>query len=128
MAASGPRKQPGLKAQHVTGAGHPGSFAACILKGRRSVPSTLICEPGHCRNDVEADIGTVDSITLLLQCLMLPLAAAPHAVLLHLIGGTDAPMALLWDAFATTVLPFANHLAEFDFTLVRRGFQPCPGR
>src|SRR5207245_9684333 len=71
------------------------------------------------------DVGTAGSTTLVLQALFPVAAAAPGAVRVRLIGGTDVRWSPPIDYFNRVFLPLLRRLgARADVEVLRRGYYP----
>ena len=78
--------------------------------------------------DYRIDIGTAGSITLVLQCFMLPAGFAESAVNITIKGGTDVRWSPSVDYLRNVTLPILKamgYTAEMD--LIRRGHYPRGG-
>src|SRR5438093_2059384 len=84
------REEPGLKAQHLTGAKALTQICGASSKGLQIGSTECIFSPGAIRAGFFCfDVGTAGSITLVLQTLMPLLPFAPGPVEVELTAGTD---------------------------------------
>jgi len=82
--------------------------------------------PGEFKaKNLEIDIGTAGSITLLLQAVLLPCLF--HKVKLTIIGGTDGKWAMPYDYFNEVFIPRIRDYADIDVKLMKRGYYPKGG-
>lgn len=122
------RKQPGLKAQHLTCL--RALKQLCNAKFNEvDIGSTYLkYEPGKIRaKKVEVDIGTAGSITLLLQSLLIPCFFAEHPVALKITGGTSGKWQIPFDYFDNVFLPHLKKYADITAAVYRRGYYPRGG-
>jgi RNA 3'-phosphate cyclase len=116
----------GMRRQHVVSV-----HAAAALTGasvQAEVGSSEVSfQPGPLRAaDVETEVGTAGSVTLVLQAVLPLLLVAPGHQRLRVGGGTDVPMAPPWDWFQHVLWPrLAPPGAELE--LLQRGFAPEGG-
>ncbi|HLC81108.1 MAG TPA: RNA 3'-terminal phosphate cyclase, partial [Candidatus Nanoarchaeia archaeon] len=83
------RKQPGLKAQHLTAIKALKEICEAETNEVEVGSTELRFKPGKVKpGTYNIDIGTAGSITLLLQALILPCLFAPWKVILNVKGGT----------------------------------------
>src|SRR6266702_6053101 len=83
------RDQPGLKAQHLTGAKALSQICGASSKGLQIGSTEFIFNPGKVTaGPFHFDVGSAGSITLVLQTLMPLLPFAPGTVEVEISGGT----------------------------------------
>jgi len=128
------RTRPGLQPQHLACV----KAAARLCNGKASAPGggelevgmqELELVPGAgMQAEIEIDIGTAGSTTLLLQTILVPALASGQALRCVVTGGTHNPMAPPFE-FLDRV--FAPHLramgGNLTFTLEQHGFLPRGG-
>src|SRR3989441_10997734 len=84
------RAEPGLKAQHLTGAKAVAHICGASSKGLKIGSTEFIFSPGAVKaGSFRFDVGTAGSTTLVLQTLMPLLPFSPGTVELEITGGTD---------------------------------------
>ena len=120
------RPQPGLKQQHL-------HCLKLIEKLTNAKPGLLNVgdtglefHPQEIQNlDVEIDIQTAGSITLLLQSVILPIIEKKkRKVHLTLIGGTDVTWSPQWDYCKEVILPQFSRYSDIECFLNKRGYYP----
>lgn len=126
----GARPKPGLRPQHLLALNAVARACSAELTGAEIGSRTIEFRPGHIvpQTDQRLDVGTAGSVTLILQCILPALAAAPAKSSLTLVGGTDVPFAPPFDYFAHVFVPaLAARGPRVNSTLARRGFYPKGG-
>src|SRR5438309_937828 len=112
------RPTPGLAAQHVTAINAVAALCEAEVTGVSVGASSIEFRPGKlAAGRFSFDVGTAGSTTLVLQALLPVAAAAPGAVRVRLIGGTDVRWSPPIDDFNRVFLPLllslgADSLAE----------------
>ena len=74
--------------------------------------------------NLDIEIGTAGSITLLLQALMLPSMFAGKTMSLTIKGGTDVRWSAPFDYFSNVLLPYLQRFAKIESRLLKRGYYP----
>lgn len=123
------RSNPGLRPQHVKGVETLAKLCDADLEGAdvgseelKFFPSTMKCR------DLEIDIGTAGSVTLLLQSLMFPAAHCGEEMELEITGGTDVKWSPPFDYLKHVLLPILKeHGYRVEIDLERRGYYPKGG-
>lgn len=124
----GGRKVAGLKAQHVQAVKALQEWCAAKVAGAFVGSSELIFIPGKLKpKNIEIDMGTAGSITLLLQALLPVMVFGPKRVKVTVTGGTDVPWSCPADYFAHVVLPCFEQYAKISFKINKRGYYPKGG-
>jgi RNA 3'-phosphate cyclase len=122
------RRKPGLKAQHLACLRAVGQLSDSRFEGAKPGSEWLEFHPGPVTGRcLSLDIGTAGSITLLLQSVLLPLLFAGTSSRLNLRGGTDVAWSMPADYFKDLFLPHLRRYADFECTIVRRGYYPRGG-
>ncbi len=130
------RKQPGLKAQHVTAVRAAARLCAADLRGDAIGSSTLLFYPhqpvqhGEYVFDVsvEAQAPSAGSVVLIAQTLLPALITTPGHSRIVLRGGTDVPFSPPIFYFTQVYLPMLEALgAQVRLEIVRHGFYPNGG-
>ncbi len=119
------RPKPGLKAQHVCGIQALDRLSGVQTDGTRPGADSLAFFPGKITPQTLClNIGTAGSISLLLQCLLLPCMFADDAIRLQITGGTDVRWSMPMDYVSRIVLPHFKALADIELKVLCRGFYP----
>jgi RNA 3'-terminal phosphate cyclase (GTP) len=105
------RSNPGLRPQHLNAIQALAKLCGAELKG-----SSV---------DLNLDIGTAGSITLVLQALMIPALYAPGRVRVQITGGTDVGWSPSIDYLRFITLPVLRGFGyKAEIRLVQRGYYP----
>src|SRR2546425_12352587 len=105
------RTAPGLAAQHVTEINAVAALCEAEVTGVSVGASSIEFRPGKlAAGRFSFDVGTAGSITLVLQALLPVAAAAPGAVRVRLIGGTDVRWSPPIDYFNRVFLTLLRRL------------------
>src|SRR5947209_3758484 len=123
------REDPGLKAQHLTGAKALSQICGASSQGLRIGSTEFIFNPGKVKaGSFHFDVGTAGSITLVLQTLMPLLPFAPGTVEVEITGGTDVRWSPPIDYLRLVTLPLLERMNVHASILVsRRGHYPRGG-
>src|SRR5256886_2022773 len=123
------RPTPGLAAQHVTAINAVAALCEAEVTGVSGGASSIEFRPGKlAAGRFSFDVGTAGSTTLVLQALLPVAAAAPGAVRVRLIGGTDVRWSPPIDYFNRVFLPLLRRLgARANVEVLRRGYYPRGG-
>ena len=120
------RVEPGLKAQHLTGAKALTQICSASSKGLQIGSTDFTFSPGALKAGFfRFDVGTAGSITLVLQTLMPLLPFAPGTVELEITGGTDVKWSPPVDYLRLVTLPLLDRMdMHASILLVKRGHYP----
>lgn len=123
------RSNPGLRPQHVKGVETLAKLCDADLRGAKVGSQRLEFVPSELRpRDLEADIGTAGSVTLLVQSLLFPLAHIEEEVEVKVVGGTDVKWSPPVDYLGKVLLPILNdHGYDATLEVERRGYYPKGG-
>ena len=123
------RPTPGLAAQHVTAINVVAGLCKAEVTDASLGASSIEFRPGKlAAGRFSFDVGTAGSMTLVLQALLPVAAAAPGAVRVRLLGGTDVRWSPPIDYFNRVFLPLLRRLgAHADVEVLRRGYYPRGG-
>ncbi len=123
------RPSPGLAAQHVTAINAVAGLCGAEVTGVSVGASSIEFRPGKLApGRFSFDVGTAGSVTLVMQALLPVAAAAPGAVQVRLIGGTDVRWSPPIDYFNRIFLPLLRRLgARAEVEVLRRGYYPRGG-
>lgn len=119
------RCQSGLKNQHLYAIRALKELYNCNVEGDYLGSHYLKFIPGKLRKyELDIDIETAGSITLLLQAVLPPLCFSTKKVKLKITGGTDTKWSMPVDYFSEILLPQLRRYADIDFKLIKRGYYP----
>ncbi len=122
------REKPGLKAQHVYCVKALKELCGAKAEGAEIGSSELLYIPGKLKaKNLEIDIGTAGSITLLLQAILLPSLFSTKTHTLTIKGGTDTQWSMPIDYFMNVLLPQYKRFGEIEVKLLKRGYYPKGG-
>ena len=74
--------------------------------------------------NLNIDIETAGSITLLMQALLLPSMFVSKPITITIIGGSDTKFSQPFDYFNNVLLPQLQRFAKIDAKLLKRGYYP----
>ncbi len=119
------RKDSGLKNQHLYCVKSLQELCDADAEGAelgslhlKYYPKKLIAK------NLNIDIETAGSITLLLQALLLPAIFVSKPITLNLTGGTDVRWSMPFDYFNNVLLPQLQRFAKIEARLLKRGYYP----
>lgn len=120
------RDDPGLKHQHLAAIKAVQKLCGAVVDGAELHSTEITFFPKLLKGaDIEIDVGTAGSITLVLQAAILPALFGLRITKLRLIGGTDVPNAPTLDYFTELFVPFIRTWCEsIDVNVLRRGYSP----
>ncbi len=119
------RQKPGLAAQHLAAVRLAVQMTQATVQGDSLGSSTLSFTPGiEMAKQVEVDVGTAGSVTLLMQTLLPLCVFLQHPVRVLLKGGTDVPFAMPIDFFRESILRTLS--LTWDMRIAR-GYYPIGG-
>jgi RNA 3'-terminal phosphate cyclase (ATP) len=123
------RAEPGLKAQHLTGATAVIQICGASSRGLQIGSTEFSFSPRALKaGSFRFDVGTAGSITLVLQTLMPVLPFAPGNVELEITGGTDVKWSPPIDYLRLVTLPLLERMNVHGSIMVsRRGHYPRGG-
>jgi RNA 3'-phosphate cyclase len=123
------RKQPGLKAQHLTAIKALKEICGAETNPVEIGSVGLEFKPGKLKKGIfEIDIGTAGSITLLLQALLLPCMFAPGKSTLRIKGGTSGKWQASVDYLQNILLPhLKKFVSKISVKILKRGYYPKGG-
>jgi len=123
------RQPPGLKPQHVTAAEALAQIVDGTLQGAVLGSQDVLFTPGAIRpGRYRFDIGTAGATTLVLHCLLWPLACAEGPSELTLTGGTHVPWSPPVHYLDAVLFPALRRMGiEAHVALRRWGFFPRGG-
>ncbi|MBI2557820.1 RNA 3'-terminal phosphate cyclase [Candidatus Woesearchaeota archaeon] len=119
------RKDSGLKNQHLYCVKSLQELCNAAVEGDelgslalKYYPKKLIAK------NLNIDIETAGSVTLLLQALLLPAMFASKPITLAITGGTDVKWSSSFDYFNNVFLPQLQRFAKIEARLLKRGYYP----
>lgn len=120
------RSPPGLKNQHMHGIKALEKLFNAQTEGAELGSMELRFVPGKLQTyELDIDIGTAGSITLILQSLLLPcIFSQAKKITLTITGGTDVKWSPSFDYFQNVIIPQFQRYAVIDCKLLKRGFYP----
>ena len=119
------RKDPGLKNQHLYCVKSLQELCNADAEGAELGSVYLKYWPKKISaKNLEIDIGTAGSITLLLQGLLLPTLFVSKPMTIALTGGTDTKWSMPIDYFNNILMPQLQRFAKIECKLLRRGYYP----
>ena len=122
------RTKPGLKNQHINAINALGELSNATIIGAKLGSTTLEFYPRQLvYRNINIDIGTAGSITLLLQALMPVLLFSNKTIKMEVKGGTDTKYSMPIDYFKNVFLPHLSKYAKISFKLEKRGYYPKGG-
>ena len=126
------RAKPGLRRQHLACVHAAARLCGARVTGDRVGSQALRFEPGPIGGapdrggaplELEIDIGTAGSTSLVVQTILVPAIAAGIALTARVIGGTHNPMAPPFDFLERVFVPHLRAMgADVAMTLDRYGF------
>jgi RNA 3'-phosphate cyclase len=119
------RCTPGLKKQHLTAIQVLKEICEAEVSGDKLESQNLIYSPGKVKyKNLNIDIGTAGSITLLLQALIPVLIFSDKKIIIKIKGGTDTEYSQPIDYFTNVFLPHLKKYADLSYNLEKRGYYP----
>lgn len=120
------RPKPGLSAQHLKSLELAQKISDSKVSGMHLGSTTVefIPKPIKAGKNVDIDIGTAGSITLLLQSILLPCLFSPYRFRFKITGGTDVNWSPPIDFFDRILIPELRKIAPIEFKTLRRGYYP----
>ena len=123
------RKVPGLRPQHLLGVKILSKICQARVEGLHVNSTSLKFFPSQGLDmDLQEDIGTAGSISLILQILIPAVSLMKNSLKLSIIGGTDVPWSPTFD-YTRHVFSEAMSRIGINFTseIKRRGYYPRGG-
>jgi RNA 3'-terminal phosphate cyclase (ATP)/RNA 3'-terminal phosphate cyclase (GTP) len=123
------RSNPGLRHQHLKSVEACGWICNAQIEGMHIGSEELTFIPGELAfQDLEFDIGTAGSITLLMQALLIPVSQAKSTVSIRLKGGTHVAWSPTMDYFNYIFCPYLKRIGiSVESEVLRYGFYPKGG-
>ncbi|MDP7116300.1 MAG: RNA 3'-terminal phosphate cyclase [Candidatus Woesearchaeota archaeon] len=122
------REKPGLKAQHLHCIKALQELCDAKATDAHIGSESITYVPGQIKpKNLNIDIGTAGSITLLLQAVLLPCLFGEKASRIKVTGGTDVAWSMPFDYFNSVLVPQLRKYVQIDVKLERRGYYPKGG-
>ncbi|HET9623150.1 MAG TPA: RNA 3'-terminal phosphate cyclase [Kofleriaceae bacterium] len=118
------RAKPGLRHQHLACVAAAARLCHAEVRGAEVGAQRLDFTPGPITGgELEIDIGSAGSTTLVVQTIVVPAIVAGHALRAVIRGGTHNPLAPSFDFLDRVYLPQLRAMgADVELTLDRHGF------
>lgn len=123
------RTNPGLRAQHLKGLEALATLCNGKINGGAIGSKEVDFIPGEIQGqDLNINVGTAGSISLVLQTLMLPAIHCKNSVTLRITGGTDVKWSPQIDYMKYVLLPLLRKMNyQGNIELEKRGYYPKGG-
>jgi len=123
------RKNPGLSYQHITAVESVRRLCDAEIKGLGKGSSAVEFHPKKIKGGVfDFDVGTAGSVTLVLQCCLLPSLLADETVKIKIRGGTDVKWSPPVDYFSHVFLEILSKMGvKTELKIIKRGCYPKGG-
>jgi len=120
------RSNPGLQPQHLTCVNAAQKLCGAKVEGAELGSKNISFYPEKLEaKNIEIDVGTAGSCTLLLQSILLPALFVEKNIRISIVGGTDTKWSMPSDYFTNVFLPQVQKCCEtIECKTVRRGFYP----
>ena len=123
------RPKPGLQRQHVACVQAAAMLSGATVRGVEVGSASIELVPGEAWvSELEIDIGTAGSTSLVVQTILVPALAAGRALRARITGGTHNPFAPPFEFLDRVFLPHLRAMgADVTLTLERHGMMPKGG-
>lgn len=120
------RNKPGLKNQHLAAIDALKTLCNAEVTGNTLGSNELIFHPNKIEpKNIDIDIKSAGSITLLLQALLLPCILATKPIKITIIGGTIGLGQMPIEYFKAVFIPhIKKYVEEIDVNIIKRGYYP----
>ena len=119
------RKDSGLKNQHLYCVKSLQELCGAIAEGAELGSLSLQYHPKKIvARNLDIDVETAGSVTLLLQALLIPCMFASKHLTLTITGGTDTKWSMPFDYLSNVFLPQLSRFAKVEAKLLKRGYYP----
>ncbi len=120
------RDNPGLKAQHLTAIKAVQKLCSAVVEGAELGSASLTFYPKLLKGgNIELDVGTAGSVTLVLQAAILPALFGLRQTRFLITGGTDVPFSPPIDYFTEVFVPHIRMWCEqVSVRVLKRGYFP----
>ena len=119
----------GLSKQHCAAVDAVAQMAGSTVEGNTIGSRELVFTPGHeHKYDIEMNIGTAGSLSLVLQAMMLAGRNHRKRLTVDISGGTNVMWAPPIDSYQTLLFPLMRRMGiEANVKIIDRGFYPQGG-
>jgi RNA 3'-terminal phosphate cyclase (ATP) len=123
------RRKPGLMAQHLQAVRAAAAVSGARVEGARQGSGALVFEAAGVKaGEYRFDIGTAGSVALVLQTVLLPLAAGGGFSRVTVTGGTHVPWSPSYHYLSRIWFPCLRRLGmKAEISMSRAGFYPRGG-
>ncbi len=123
------RPVPGLKAQHMKGIEAAAKLCNAQVKGLKIGSQEIEFHPKEISSQkLQIDVGTAGSVTLVMQALMIPAAAAGKDLIFEITGGTHVPWSPTTGYFRHVFCEFIGKMGvDVESETLAYGFYPKGG-
>jgi RNA 3'-phosphate cyclase len=123
------RPKPGLRPQHFWSISATAQLCEAEVDGLVQNSTRVLFSPGPIREkELNLDLGTAGSITLLLQSVVQAISRSGKEIHINIQGGTDVKWSPTIDYFREIAIPFYKLLGiTVDLEIKERGFYPIGG-
>jgi len=119
------RKDAGLKNQHLYCVKSLQEICNAAAEGAELGSLRLkYCPKKIIAKNLDIDIETAGSITLLMQSLLIPSMFASRPIRISITGGSDVSWSPSFDYFNNVLLPQLQRFAKIEAKLLKRGYYP----
>ena len=119
------RKDSGLKNQHLYCVKSLKELYNAVAEGDELGSLKLKYYPKKpVAKNLNIDIETAGSITLLMQALLVPSMFVSKTITINVTGGTDTKWSQPFDYFSNVLLPQLQRFAKIEAKLLKRGYYP----
>lgn len=119
------RKDSGLKSQHLYCIKSLKELCNAVSEGDELGSLQLKYWPRKIvAKNLDVDIETAGSVTLLMQALLLPSIFVSRPITIAIAGGTDTKWSQPFDYFSNVLLPQLQRFAKIEAKLLKRGYYP----
>ena len=123
------RPKPGLQRQHIACVQAAAMLSGAVVRGVELGSDVIELAPGDAWiEELEIDIGTAGSTSLVVQTILVPAIASGHRLRARITGGTHNPFAPPFEFLDRVFLPHLRAMgADVTLTLERHGMMPKGG-
>ena len=119
------RKDSGLKNQHLHCIRALQKLTNSIAEGAELGSSSVRYYPKKIvAKNLEIDVETAGSVTLLLQSLLIPSMFSSKSIAIRLTGGTDVRWSMPFDYLGNVLMPQIQRFCRIEAKLLKRGYYP----
>jgi RNA 3'-phosphate cyclase len=120
------RPKPGLKAQHLHCIKACSEFCNAEIENAVMGSESITFTPNNIKNrQMEINIGTAGSVTLLFQSVLLPMIFTESEI--KIVGGTDVKWSIPLDYLRSVIKEFLSDFCDIEIKCEKRGYYPKGG-